>query len=119
MNSNIVFKKEKVFITNLQKEIFKQEIPIYENKINELIKYFEEIFNANDLSEFSYEKLYFLVLAITREKGGNKLRENIIDLLNKILKENIQITENNFDVENIIDIYENLSEKIFKISKIL
>ena len=119
MNPNIVFKKEKVFITNLQKEIFKQEIPIYENKINELIKYFEEIFNTNDLSEFSYEKLYFLVLAITREKGGNKLRENIIYLLNKILKENIQITENNFDVENIIDIYENLSEKIFKISKIL
>ena len=119
MNSNLIFKEEKVFINNSEKEYNNKEIPEYENKIKELIKYFEEIFNANDLSEFSYEKLYFLVLTITREKGGEKLRENIINLLNKILNENIQINENNFDVENIIDIYENLSEKMSKISKIL
>ncbi len=119
MNSNLIFKEEKVFINNSEKEYNKKEIPEYENKIKELIKYFEEIFNANDLSEFSYEKLYFLVLTITREKGGENLRENIINLLNKILNENIQINENNFDVENIIDIYENLSEKMSKISKIL
>ena len=119
MNSNLIFKEEKVFINNSEKEYNNKEIPEYENKIKELIKYFEEIFNANDLSEFSYEKLYFLVLTITREKGGENLRENIINLLNKILNENIQINENNFDVENIIDIYENLSEKMSKISKIL
>ena len=119
MNSNIIFKQDKVFITNCEKELSKNEIPEYENKINELIKYFEEILNANDLSEFSYEKLYFLVLSITREKGGNKLRENIINLLKKIINDNIQINENTFDVENIIDIYENLSEKMSKISKIL
>jgi hypothetical protein len=121
MNSNIIFKNQKVFITNNKNEMIYNEKPKDEIKIkiDELIKYLEEIFNTNDLSEFSYEKIYFLVLTITREKGGNSLRENIINLINKVLNDNIIIDDKNFDIENIIEVYENLSEKILKISKLL
>ena len=121
MNSNIIFKNQKVFITNNKNEMIYNEKPKDEIKIkiDELIKYLEEIFNTNDLSEFSYEKIYFLVLTITRGKGGNSLRENIINLINKVLNDNIKIDDKNFDIENIIEVYENLSEKILKISKLL
>ena len=120
----IIYKNNHIYFVNKstsQDEEQKKKIKEY---ITQLLSYINRIFCNDNIKELSYEKLYRLCYKIIISKGGAQfqsafnslLKEKLIEIKKNTL---IAINSNKELLNNIIQLYSSIRDKVILIKKTL